>query len=140
MRYLLSGTHCHSNCLLVRESQITAVAVAVAVAVVVAAVVLVTLFVVFVDPQMLRMDLPAGGLALDLNEIAAAVEVDVAEEVQSPVLVQLEALGLRLLPRVVLLVGQVGVDVLQLEHEHDDRLEEGEREALEVHQIIFLCR
>ena len=96
--------------------------------------------VVLVDPKMRRMDLFAD-LVLGLDEAAAVIEVDVAEEVERAVLVHLEALGLRLLPRVVLLVGQVGVDELQLEDEHDDRLEEGEREALEVkpmHSYVFL--
>ena len=64
------------------------------------------------------------------NADSTMCEVDIAEEVEGAELVDLEPFGEVFQLGIVLLLGQVGVDELQLQHEHDHRLEQRERQAL----------
>ena len=65
-------------------------------------------------------------------DIVDVANVNVSEEVEGAVLSHLQPLGQDLQLRVVLLLGEVTVDELELQDEHDDRLKHGVGQALVV--------
>ncbi len=66
------------------------------------------------------------------RDIVDVADVNVPEEVEGSVLGHLQPLGQDLLLRVVLLLGEVAVDELELQDVHDNRLEQGIGQALVV--------